>query len=599
MWSRPAAAAGLLLALAAFCPAQQSKVFTPAVPPDKDALQRLNLRTEWTVYLPVDGRRDTIELVQTFDDQLFVQTRTGLLITVDARTGKILWSAALGQGEYGNVYPVAVNSQFVFVAHITRLFAFYRYSGVVEFAADLGTPPTAGLAADDTGIYATLTTRPGAAGGERLVAYDLPRPIALLDPTRVAASKPTDRDKAINPVDELTRRYPVDGAVRTVQSDAPVADIPARGNLREIPVGGMSGSKTPSLAVTQRVTPPYTKDGAEHTPSLVVIPSLRRPYHLRDETGGGLQRTPSIGTIPPSVAASLALTNLRPRGVEPRIRWEYGLTTGANFRPTLSPQRVWIATDNRGLMALSKADKTIEVADQLSDQVSAPLGQAGTTGYVPLADGSLMAIDLVTGNLVGGVNVIWRTNAGGLMNHRPLVTEDAVYAAGDNSGVVRIERATGALTWRTDRAADRVVAVNLDFAYIQDRQGRLHVYDVRRATSPTPPRTVPLAGIDLPAFNVPVENTVSDRIYLAAGNGLMVCLRDASPKYAAPVRMAPEVIVNPPARTGVEGAKGPTPPTDVTPAPKKDEVPPKKDEAPPKKDVAPPKKDVAPPKKND
>ena len=197
MWFRSAAVASLLLLLAGLTSADSPKVYSRAVPPEKAALDRLNLKTEWTLYLPVEGRRDSIEMVQTFDDQIFVQTRTGLLVAIDARTGKILWTAALGNGGYSNVYPVAVNSQFVFVSHVTQLYAFYRFTGVVEFTTDLGTPPTAGLAADNDSVYATLATRPGAAGVERIAAYNIPRPIGLPDPTKVAAGKSSDNAPSI------------------------------------------------------------------------------------------------------------------------------------------------------------------------------------------------------------------------------------------------------------------------------------------------------------------------------------------------------------------------------------------------------------------
>ena len=586
MRSRTVAAAGLLLALAAIASAENTRVRTRAFPPDKASLDRLNLRTEWTLYLPVEGGRDRIELVQTFDDQLFVQTRNGLLTAVDARAGKVLWSVMLGNGGYANVYPVAVNSRFVFVSHVTRLFAFYRYTGVLEFTTDLRTPPTAGLAADDTGVYATLASRPGAAGVERIAAYDLPRPIAIADVAKAAEAKDVkmaDKDKLVNPVDELTTRYPVAGVSR-IKPPPTIEPTGRIASLREVPSGGLAGSRTPSLAVVTRVTPPYFREGDVPAPSLAIIPSLRRPYHLRDENFKDIQRTPSIASIPPSVAAALALSDLRPRGIEPRLRWEYGMTVGVSFRPTLSPLRVWVVTNDRGFVSLSKANKTTEVAGKTSELVAAPPAQAGTTGYVPLGDGGLVAVDLTAGSTEGGLNTYWRTNVGGLMNRTPVVTEDAVFAAGDNSGVVRVDRASGAIVWRSDRPDDRVVAVNQDFAYIQNRQGRLLVYDVRRPTGPVPGQSVPLSGMDMSEFTVPITNTVSDRLYFAADNGLLVCLRDASPKYAAPVRMAPDIIVNPVAKERVEGLKEGMPPMPGEALPKKDEVPPKKEEAPPKKD---------------
>jgi outer membrane protein assembly factor BamB len=566
MRSRPVAAAVLLLGLTALVSAETPKVFSRAMPPDKAALDRLNLRTEWTQYVPVGGRGDTIALVQTFDDQVFVQTRIGLLTCLDARTGEVKWSAMLGNGEEANIYPVAVNGRFVFAANVTRLFAFYRYTGVVEFTTDLGTPPTAGLSADDFSLYAVLATRPGAAGAERITAFDLPRGIALPNPAQVAATKPNERDtRAVNPVDELTRRYPTTGVSRIVTREVE-SEGPAR--PRDVGGAGVSGSRTPSLAVVGRVTPPYFKEGGEPVRSLVVVPSLRKPYHFRDETMRDIQRTPSVGTIPPSVAAALALADLRPRGVEPHVRWEYGTTVGVNFRIVQTPQRVWAATNRRSLLALSKVDKAVEVNARLFEDVAAPAAQAGTTGYFPLVDGSLLAIDLTGGNLAGGFNLVWQANIGGLMNRTPVVTEDAVFVSGDGTGVARVERATGVVTWRSDRAVDRVVAVNQDFAYLQDRQGRLHVFDARRANSPVRGRAVPLATIDLSSFNVPVTNTATDRVLVAADNGLLVCLRDASAKYAAPVRMAPPVTVNPVPKEGVDAGDA---------MPMGDMVPPKKE----------------------
>ena len=164
MRHRLAAVVVAALAAAVVAPAQPGNTYTKAAPPDKAVLDRLNLRTEWVQYLPVEGTRDTLAQVQTLDDQVFVQSRSGALVVLDALTGRIQWAARLGNGADGNSYPVAANSQFVFVAHVTQLYAFYRYTGVVEFVAELGTPPTAGLACDEQAVFCVLGMRPGSAG---------------------------------------------------------------------------------------------------------------------------------------------------------------------------------------------------------------------------------------------------------------------------------------------------------------------------------------------------------------------------------------------------------------------------------------------------
>src|SRR5262245_22359742 len=212
------AAAFLLLAAALSAPAQTAGVYSRAVPPDKAVLERLNLKIEWTAYVPVEGRRDTLTQIQTIDDQIFVQTRTGLLIAGDALTGRLQWVTQLGNGGYANTYPVAATSKFVFAAHVTKLYAFHRYPGAVEFVAQTASPPTPRMAADETGVYCVLGMRTGTSGAHRLAVFDLLRPIAIPDAPKGPndPNLPPVRDqKAINPVDNLMRRYAPEHMYRT------------------------------------------------------------------------------------------------------------------------------------------------------------------------------------------------------------------------------------------------------------------------------------------------------------------------------------------------------------------------------------------------
>ncbi|AWM42064.1 outer membrane biogenesis protein BamB [Gemmata obscuriglobus] len=557
MWHRSGAVAGLVLALAALAPAQPIGTASKAVPPDTAALERLNLRTEWSLVLPVEGTKDAVAQVQTFDDQMFVQTRSGMLVAVDTLTGRIQWAAKLGNGVYGNAYPVAVNSQYVFCAHLTRLYAFYRYTGVTEFVHELGTPTTTGLAADDESVYCVLGMRPGAAGAHRIAVYDMLRPIPVNDPTKAPADALAQGAKkdTPSPLGELVKRYPTSG---TAHATSRYPEITARPAAAAAPVGGVTGSRTPAIGVLPSVVPPYNLDNRSPTPAINVIPSLRPPYTLRLESGQYVQQTPSIGVIPPSVAASLALADLRPKAPPPPLRWEFGLTSRILYPLLLTPTRAWAVADDNTVMAfgkeLSKEKVVTEVKERFSSAIPAAPVAAGTTLYVPLDNGILVAISGTTGNLAGGINVKWRAATGGLNNHAPFVSKDRVYAAGDNSGVVCFNRDTGDTIWRSDAGADRVIGANEEFVYVRDRQGRFLVYDAKRPTNAASNRSAPLGSADFGEFNVPVVNTASDRVYLAANNGLIVCLRDANAKYAKPMRNlwpAPEV-----SRQRVRGVEG-------------------------------------------
>ena len=569
MSSRLAAALALGLALAAPAPAQRGGTYSEAVPPDKAVLDRLNLRTEWTAVVPVEGTRDTLTQVQTIDDQVFVQTRAGLLVALDARTGRAQWSARLGNGSPGISHPVAANGRFVFCAHVTKLYGFYRYTGQTEFVTDLGTPPTVGLAADDQAVYCVLGVRPGSAGAHRVAVYDMPRGISVNEPVKGPAGAFAQGAKATatSPVDDLLKRYSPDAVRANPDEFEPVV----RPNVLETPAVGYTGTKTPSLSVLPSVAPPYSLDNRAPAPSLNVLPTMRQPYHLRLDSGKYIQSTPSLSTIPPSIAASLLLSDLRPKGVEPPLRWEYALTSRVAYPAALTPTRAWVVTADNTVYALNKLSQagkvTVEVSDRLTSPVAAAPAVGGTTHYLPLGNGTMMAVDATSGNLTGGLSVKWRGDPGGLNNHAPFLTNGHVYAAGDDTGVACLDRATGDLVWRSDASADRVIGATEELLYVRDRQGRLLVYDAKRPTDPARKRSRPLGSADLPAFGIHVVNTASDRVYLAADNGLIVCLRDARAKYAKPVRIWPAAEVNPAKKVGVEGVGGDAPPKEPPPAP--------------------------------
>lgn len=582
MSSRLVAVFTLLLGTAILAPAQQTGVYSKAVPPDKAVLDRLNLKTEWVQYLPVEGTRDTLTQIQTIDDQVFVQTRAGVFIAIDALTGRIQWVARLGNG-YANSYPCAANSQFVFVAHVTKLYAFYRYTGATEFVAEMGTPPTTGLACDDTGVFCVLGMRPGSAGAHRVAVYNVPPPITVSDPVKAATDLLSQSAKAsaTGPVDDLLKRYKSDAIPR----DEPNYFEPAfRPRVLETPVAGTTGSKTPSVSTLPSVVPPYSLGNRAPTPSLSPVASMRQPYRLRLESGKYIQQTPSIGVIPPSVAASLILADLRPRGIEPKLRWEYGLTSRILYPIHLTPTRAWVVAEGNVVIALNKNSEAgravTEVKDRLSTPIPAPPAASGLTHFIPLGNGTLVAIDASSGNLTGGITVKWRADTGGINNHTPFVTKDFVYASGDDSGVICVERGEGNVIWKSESSADRIIGANEEFVYVRDRQGRFLVFDAKRASDAQRQKSAPLGTANISEFNIHVVNTASDRVYLAADNGLIVCLRDAAPKYAKPMQIWPPPIVNPPKKISVElqPEKNGAPPP-----PKKKEVEPKK-EPEPKKD---------------
>src|SRR5262249_42251077 len=101
----------------------------------------------------------------------------------------------------------------------------------------------------------------------------------------------------------------------------------------------------------------------------------------------------------------------------------------------------------------------------------------------------------------------------------------------------RLDRETGKPQWKlpfgrttTDAVAeaDRVIAVNNKYVYATDRAGRMLVLD--RKTGRQMSYYTPFRD-----FVFPVSNEVTDRLVLAANNGLIVCLHDR--EYEKPLAL--------------------------------------------------------------
>ena len=537
--------------------------------PDRAALDRLDLRTEWTAYVPVDSGRDAFGTVQVADEnQIFVQTRSGLLVALDAASGAKQWTFRYPAG-YVNLYPVGWNDDFVFAVNIARLYCFHRYTGVVAFDYEMPGAATAGPAADRDYVYVTLD-------GTRLVAYLFP-PLLAAGPRATAAGGA----KPVNVAEVVAGRYVSPGAVVDPRAgEFEAARVPFE---RSTESGLNVNQRTPSISALPSATPPYTLDnrGLFGSPSVAVLPTLRQPYQFRPDFLRYNQRTPSVSVLPPSIARVYELANFRPRGIEPTVAWVH--TSGRRYvsQPVLTDReggagevranapvrRVWLTTDGADVVAADRLNGLTQVLAPLQDRAVTPmagpvaLAADRLLGFVGLQDGNVVALDLLRGG-DRGPKTEWRASVGGLMNHPPVATRDAVFASGAQSGVARIDIDTGDVVWKTsDESADRVLAVNDEYVYVRDRRGDLLVYDRRSPTDPAARRSNPLARAPVAGFGVPVTNDRTDRIILASDGGTMVCLRGSAGKYAKASRLIPKL----PAVAAKQA--------DIPPEPKKDAPP--------------------------
>ena len=544
-----------------------SAVYSQAFPPEKPALDRLNLRTEWTAYVPLDGRSDGLATVQVIDaGQVFAQTRSGLLVAIDAISGAKQWTFRYPR-PYSNIYPVGVTKQFVFAVNVAQIYCFHRYTGLLEFSFELPGSASSGPVADDQDFFVVL-------GGNQLAAYRYPHSIKIDPETKkpvdlnsepdsgpgLAAGGRTVRGgaRAENPADQVARRY----AARFLP---PAFEEPTFEETRFAPknnfyaeeYGGLN-QRTASISSLPQVTPPYSGHRYVTTPSINMLPSLRQPYQSRPSFMLYNQRTPSIVMLPPSVARVEELSNLRPKPVEPKHRWKLLSSRRITIEPihtnpldSLASPLVWLTTQDRMVFAVSKKDRSIQVVANTSGIPVAPgagpmlYGQEQLLGFFPLDDGTLLGLDLTAGD-TRTPSVHFRAYVGGRLNHPVVPTRfGGIYASGENVGITRVDTDTGDVTWRTASSDDRLLAVNEEHAYVMNHRGEMLIYDAQRPYDPITRQARPLSRLDLTGFNLPITNDQTDRIYLGADNGLLICMRSNSAKYLKPLSVAPPRLLPP------------------------------------------------------
>ena len=115
--------------------------------PSRTSLARLGLERQWAAVVPLNDT-ERMRRISRSADLVFGQTNHGALHTYDAETGKLLWSASLGQYT-PNAHPVSSNSFAVFGTSADVLLAMDRKTGRLIWKNSLGTIPTCGTVCDE------------------------------------------------------------------------------------------------------------------------------------------------------------------------------------------------------------------------------------------------------------------------------------------------------------------------------------------------------------------------------------------------------------------------------------------------------------------
>jgi outer membrane protein assembly factor BamB len=200
------------------------------------------------------------------------------------------------------------------------------------------------------------------------------------------------------------------------------------------------------------------------------------------------------------------------------LQYNYVADSRLDQAPLLTPRRsikdagfLLISGTDGASLTLPKEEKAIHRRLQTDSRISAPMGHYTEIAYVPLQNGELLALGIESGL------VVWHTGVGGAITRQPAVTDEDVYIVSTRDGLVRMARDTGRVVWRFP-GVDSFLTAGKRFVYGVDRVGQLVIIDKARGTR--------VAVQDMRDFRMPVLNELTDRVYLASSDGLLICLHD-------------------------------------------------------------------------
>ena len=204
-----------------------------------------------------------------------------------------------------------------------------------------------------------------------------------------------------------------------------------------------------------------------------------------------------------------------PDSKQPIYLWSHQIAPQAtDFPPLIYSDRVGFLTTDGELLFVDRYGKGARIerpSFKMNGRITGAAGQYYGTAYVGSDDYNLYAIDLNNARLV------WRYVSGAPILQKPEVNDRDVFISPERIGLRLLDRATGREVW-TNRDASRFLATNDRFVYGLDRDGMFYVLDGRRGST--------LAKYDLSDWTIPVANEWTDRIYLAANDGQIMCLRN-------------------------------------------------------------------------
>jgi len=488
--------------------------------------ERHGLNRAWYLQLPV-GARNHVTAVVPDRDLILVSTDAAMIYAVEAETGRLVWSAQVGDARHPTLRPAGNGP------------ASWRKAAkpAAEAAPSPGDTANANSAAGGNVASAEAT-------GDKAAAADAANPDAAGGPAPAADA-------------------PAGEVAAGANAAAPLADAaaspasPASPATSEAPAGTFKaedGKIKPILRVVAVVngTDLYLLNRSDG------LPLIDEKSH--EQWKVSLRNTPMAGPVVgdqfvyvPTAGSRVEIYDI----TDLKDGVKYGNGSGdVTVPPVRFGKRIAWCSD-KGVVNLTLPDGTTVRGVETGEPVAAPISAEWPHVYVGTLNGSLFSIPET------GEQYFWKFSVGSPIRQRPIGLPDAVYVLPDDGGMFRVAPADGKQQWFNAESRN-FLASSPTKVYTMDGLGRMLVLDAKTGSA--------VDSIQLPAAVVPVANSQTDRILLASADGLLQSMHEAEltdPQDYITEPAPPPLPVPPPPKPKAKPPAEKPKPADDTPKPEK------------------------------
>ena len=201
-------------------------------------------------------------------------------------------------------------------------------------------------------------------------------------------------------------------------------------------------------------------------------------------------------------------------GFQARL-WRHSTSKPIRFSPISYDGQITFASETKTIYSVNAADDSLVFQMEMPENVTSPMVRSDGKLYVATGDQRLYCFDAQRGT------TLWVFIARSSISHAPVVINNRCFVSPNDGSLHCLNTETGVALWE-QKGATRMLAETENYIVSQDKQDNILLLSPNEDQSGV--RIV--ARLPLRDFTIRVENELTDRIYLAAPSGLVICLKE-------------------------------------------------------------------------